>query len=212
MLYFLPLYFQAVDNVEATQAGVRLLPGIIGGILGSLFSGALMQWTGTFYVLTIAGYAILTAGLVPILLFTGVPGANTWDIHIGLAACGFGNGIGLTTSMIGLIASVTPQDQAVATACLFLFRSLGAAVGLSLSTTVAQLSLRALLGERLGSGLDADTIAEGVRLSLNYINHLSPELQKIVRDCYGIALRAGFSLMLGFGIKAIMSSGKCTSV
>jgi len=49
-IFYLPLFFQAVDGFSATQAGVRLLPGICAGVCGSLFGGILMQRTG--YVLS----------------------------------------------------------------------------------------------------------------------------------------------------------------
>jgi len=203
-----PLFSQAVDSCDATVAGIRLLRGIIAGTIGSLFAGLMMQWTGCFYTLTIFAYSTLTLGFVPILLFSGLAAKSTWAISIGLAACGFGNGIGLTTSLIGLIANVSPQDQAVATACSYLFRSLGAAVGLLLSATVVQEALMIQPKEHLGIEGDANAIAEGVRLSLDFIDHLEPGLQDIVRRCYGTATRARFVLMLGLATLAIVSSCK----
>jgi len=169
-----PLFSQAVDSCDATVAGIRLLPGIIAGTIGSLFAGLMMQWTGCFYTLTIFAYSTLTLGFVPILLFSGP------------AACGFGNEIGLTTSLIGLIANVSPQDQAVATACSYLFHSLGAAVGLSLSATVVQEASKIQMKEYLGIEGDANAIAEGARLSLDFIDHLEPGLQDIVGDVMGL--------------------------
>ena len=48
-LFYIPLFYQAVDGFTATQAGVRLLPGILAGVLGSLFGGIFMQKTGKYY-------------------------------------------------------------------------------------------------------------------------------------------------------------------
>ena len=45
-IFFIPLFFQAVDGFSATQAGVRLLPGILAGVSGSLLGGIIMQKTG----------------------------------------------------------------------------------------------------------------------------------------------------------------------
>ena len=45
-IFYVPLFFQAVDGLSATQAGVRLLPGICAGVSGSLFGGIVMQRTG----------------------------------------------------------------------------------------------------------------------------------------------------------------------
>ncbi|MCJ1373392.1 hypothetical protein MMC20_004620 [Loxospora ochrophaea] len=195
-LFYIPLFFQAVDGFNATQAGVRLLPGIIAGVSGSLFAGLLMQKTGKYYWLTVIAYSFLTVGMVPILLCTGLVVNSTYGISLGLVINGFSNGIGVTTTLIGLIANAAPQDQAVATACSYLFRSLGSVVGLSLSATVVQQSLRVQLRNRLGSGKDADRIVQGVRESLEYIKTLNPEIAEIVRQCYGSATTAGFGFML----------------
>ncbi len=122
---------------------------------------------------------------------------------------GFGNGIGVTTSLIGLIANASPQDQAVATACSYLFRSLGSVVGLSLSATVVQQSLRNQLRDQLKSGKDAENIVKRVRESLDYIRTLEPEVRETVRQCYGNATRNGFYLMLGIVFFAMLSSCAC---
>lgn len=101
-LFYIPLFYQAVDGLSATQAGVRLLPAIIAGVSGSLFAGIVMKKTGRYYWLTVAAYTALLAGFVPILLFTGLIVNSTWGISVGTAICGFGNGIGVTSSLIAL--------------------------------------------------------------------------------------------------------------
>lgn len=165
-----------------------------------------MQTTGKYYWLTVCAYTTLTLGMIPILLSTGLVGNSTYGISVGLVVCGFSNGIGVTTSLIALIANASPADQAVATACSYLFRSLGSVVGLSLSATVVQQSLRIQLRDRLKSGKDAEHIVNRVRQSLDYIKTLDPEAREIVRQCYGTATRAGFALMLGIVACAMLSS------
>ena len=122
VIFYLPLFFQAVDGFTATQAGVRILPAIASGVTGSLFGGVLMQRTGKYYWLTVSAYTFLTLGLIPILLFTGIVANNTYGILVGFSIGGFSNGIGITTSLIGLIANASHQDQAITTACSYLFR------------------------------------------------------------------------------------------
>lgn len=101
-LFYIPLYFQAVKGLSATQAGVRLIPSIIAGVSGSLFSGIYMQKTGKYFWLTVATYTNLTIGMTTILLFSGVLTDSMVGIVIGMVICGFSNGIGVTTSLIGL--------------------------------------------------------------------------------------------------------------
>jgi hypothetical protein len=101
-LFYLPLYFQAMDGVSATSAGLRLLPCICAGVSGSLFSGFVMRWTGKYYWLTVIGYTSLTLGLTVIFLFSGGITDSLLPILLGTIACAFGNGIGVTTTLISL--------------------------------------------------------------------------------------------------------------
>ena len=205
-LFYLPLFFQAVDGLSASQAGVRLIPGIVAGVSGSLFGGLLMQKTGKYYWLTVSAYTNLTLGMIPIVLCTGLLINNTYFISLGLVICGFSNGIGVTTSLIGLIANASTEDQAIATACSYLFRSLGSVLGLSLSATVVQQSLKTQLKDRLKSGRNAEQIVRRVRESLDYVKTLEPEVREVVEECYGVATRNGFCLMLIFAAFAMLSS------
>ncbi|KAE8339066.1 hypothetical protein BDV24DRAFT_152992 [Aspergillus arachidicola] len=195
-LFYIPLYFQAVDGVSATVAGLRLLPSILAGVSGSLFAGFVMKWTGKFYWLTVAAYSLLTLGVTTIFLFSGGATESLVPMIMGMVLSGFGNGIGVTSTLICLISNSTPEDQAVVTACSYLFRSLGSVIGLSLSSTVVQQILRGRLRSALRDSKDIDRIVDGVRQSLDYIKTLDPSVAKVVRGCYGWAMNKGFAFMI----------------
>lgn len=195
-LFYIPLFFQAVDGVSATAASLRLLPPILFGVSGSLSGGLILRKTGKYYWLTVCAYCLLTVGSVTFTLFTGIITKSTIGIIIGMCMSAFGNGTGVTTSLIGLIANAAPEDQAVATACSYLFRSLGSVIGISLITTVVNQVLRTQLESKLGSGKEAERIVSGVRRSLDYIRTLDPEIAATVRECYAQATRDGFAFMI----------------
>ncbi|CAC9890517.1 MFS general substrate transporter [Aureobasidium pullulans] len=205
-LFYIPLYFQAVDGLTATQAGVRLIPGIIAGVSGSLFGGFYMQRTGKFYWLTVIAYTCLVVGMATVFLFTGFVVNSTIGIIIGMCICGSGNGVGVTSTLIGLIANASREDQAVATACSYLFRSLGSVFGVSISATLANQSLRDNLASALSNGNAAAEIAERVRESLAYINTLEPGVRALVRECYAQSTRAAFGLEIGLVAGAAVSA------
>jgi hypothetical protein len=46
ILFYIPLFYQGVFDLNATQSGVRLLPGIVASVTGSLLSGLIMQRSG----------------------------------------------------------------------------------------------------------------------------------------------------------------------
>ena len=208
VLFYIPLFYQAVDGFSATQAGVRLLPNVLGSVSGSLSGGLLIQRTGKYYWLTVLAYSTATLGSLLIILCTGLVVNNTSGISVGLALGGYCLGIGTTTTLIGLIANAAPKDQAVATACSYLFRSLGSVVILALSASIVQQSLRSQLQEQLSSGKDAEEIVRRVRESLDYVKTLKPTVQEVVRQCYASSTRNGFVFMFGIACCGMVSSCK----
>lgn len=209
-LFYTPLYFQAVDNVSATGAGVRLIPSIVCSVSGSLLGGIYMQKTGRYFWLTVCAYTLLTAGLVVIFLCSGIITRNTVAIIIGMCVCAFGNGIGVTSTLIGLIANASKDDQAIATACSYLFRSLGSVFGVAMSATVANSALRRNLASdlpRLGlPESEALEIADRVRESLAYLRELKPAVRSLVADCYARSTTAAFGLQIGLVAGAAASA------
>ena len=205
VIFYIPLFFQAVDGVSAFEAGLRLIPGIIGSVAGSVGAGMIMQKTGKFYWITVIAYILLPCGSLLIVLFSGFITNSTVGIITALVFCGLGGGVGVTTTLIALIANADPKDQAIATACSYLFRSLGSAIGLSISSTVVQQSLRTQLREKL-SGDQADEIVERVRQSLEYIIELDPATRELVRLCYQKATNAAFGLAVVLVCGSLVSS------
>ncbi|TAQ91243.1 hypothetical protein B7494_g459 [Chlorociboria aeruginascens] len=196
IIFYVPLCLQAVEGLSATGAGLRLIPVMIGAVSGSLFGGRVMQKTGRYYWLTVGCIVFSIAGTIVVLLCSGVPFHSSWGMIVGLSIAAFGSGATITTTLINVIANAAPQDQAIATACTYLFRSLGSVLGLSLASTVVQQSLRTQLRSSLDSGHDADEIVDRVRQSLDYIKELEPQTRSIVRLCYQRATSASFGMSI----------------
>ncbi|KAF9473933.1 member of the major facilitator superfamily, partial [Pholiota conissans] len=200
-LFHLSLYFQAVMGQSASKASLWLIIGVIGGLTGSLMGGLIMQATGKYYVLTLLGYVALFIGTVTVTLTSGI----TVTSAIGIAIGNVGNGGGITTSLISLIANAGHADQAIATAVSYLFRSLGSVVGLSVGSTLVQGTLRSALLRRL-SGADVDEIVRKVRESLKYIDTLDPLTQLAVRASYNDAIHVTFWFSVAMAACGLLAS------
>ena len=87
------------------------------------------------------------------------------------------------------VNNVEKSDQAIATACFYVFSQLGSAVGTSVASTIIQSVLRTRLNDVLGA---IDGILNA-RDSLDFVNDLAPELQVVVRGIYASAI--GFSFV-----------------
>ena len=104
-IFFLPLYFQVIDGFSATKSSVLLIPCIIASVIGSLLGGIYMQKTGRYYWITVICYAVLTFGIVLIILTSGLLVNRLAGMVIGMCICAFSNGAGVTTTLIGLSKS-----------------------------------------------------------------------------------------------------------
>ncbi|KAF7535776.1 hypothetical protein G7Z17_g13147 [Cylindrodendrum hubeiense] len=154
ILFFMPLFFQAVQGNSATRSGALLVPAMIAGVIASLFGGWWIKRTGRFYWVTVSG---------------STPGEV-----LGLVITSLGAGCGITTTLVGLLANAAVEDTAVVIACSYLFRSLGSSIGISTGSAVLQQVLRTQLAARLPNGDEAREIEEKVRQSLDYIKELPP--------------------------------------
>lgn len=155
LLFHVSLYLQAVKEYTPSQASLWFIPSVLASVGGSLGGGIIIQATGRYYILTILAHVVQLIGVVLIVLLTLPSGALGYSVPamiIGLMLSSLGNGGGITTSLIAIIANAGPADQAVATAVSYLFRSVGAVVGVSLGSTIVQSALRTTLEAKLGLG------------------------------------------------------------
>ncbi|GJN68833.1 hypothetical protein PLIIFM63780_000981 [Purpureocillium lilacinum] len=202
LLFFLPLYFQAVESYSATVSGSLLVPAMVAGVLASIGGGWVIKRTGKFYAITIAGYGLQALGILPLavaLWYKATVGEVT-----SLMMSAFGSGSGITTTLIGLLANASTEDTAVVVACSYLFRSLGSSIGISISSAVLQQVLRTQLAARLPNGDEARRIEEHVRQNIDYIRDLPPRIAEQVRSSYQIATLGAFVPTLVFSSVAFL--------
>ncbi|KAL0577780.1 hypothetical protein V5O48_004208 [Marasmius crinis-equi] len=195
------LYCQAVRAFSASQAGLAILPIILGGVLGSIVGGLVIQTTGKYYFITALGSLLQVLGFLAITLDSGVVVASMLGISAGLFVSGFGNGIGITTSLVALISNAGKEDQAISTAVSYLFRSLGAVVGISVGATILQDTLRNILRHRL-TGHDVNEVVRKVRESLKYLDQLDSDTRTIVKASYESSIHITMWYSLGLAICA----------
>ncbi|KAG9243238.1 major facilitator superfamily domain-containing protein [Calycina marina] len=204
-IFYIPLYLQVVTHLTPTDAGLRLIPSITCTVVGSLFAGRMIQATGKYYWLTFGCMSVSLIGTIVVFVSGGIFDAP-WVMIGGLCLMTFGTGSMVTSTLINVIANAGPADQAIATACSYLFRSLGSVIGVSLGSTAVQQRLRVLLVSKLGGEKIPDEIVNRVRDSLDFIETLDPATRKIVVECYQKASTAAFGMSIAFVGVALISS------
>ncbi|WYZ40553.1 hypothetical protein EsH8_IV_000894 [Colletotrichum jinshuiense] len=203
-IFFLPLFFQAVQGSSATQAGAALVPAMIASVVASVSAGVFMRRTGRYYTLTVLAYGFMVLAVVPTVVFIYL--GSSWGVVAGMALLALGGGAGITTTLVALLSNAAVQDTAVVVACSYLFRSLGSSIGISVCSAVLQQVLRTQLSARLSDGEEARRIEEKVRESLDYIRELPPRVAGEVRVSYQVATLGATVPMALFLVLAFLST------
>jgi hypothetical protein len=125
-------YLQVVHNQSITHAGYILNSFSLTSAFISPFIGLIIRYTGNVKYTACAGIPFVVLGtalLIPL---------RTPSTHVGLLVMcqlfnGIGTGIFATCGQLAVMAAVTHQEIAVATALWGMFGSIGAAVGLTIA-------------------------------------------------------------------------------
>ncbi|KAI0533591.1 major facilitator superfamily transporter [Xylaria digitata] len=125
VIYYIPIYFQSINNAGPTLSGVYNLPLILGTSAAILISGATITATGIATPIMAASSALATIGAG--LLYTLSIGTPTgkWIGYQILAGVGFG--FGFQVPIIVAQANADLQDLAATTAIIVFFQTLGGA-------------------------------------------------------------------------------------
>jgi hypothetical protein len=117
LLYYLPLYFQSVDNRSAIGSGVLNLPLVLAMVVGSIFSGIMVTKTGHAapFMLVAAMFCTVSSGLM-----------YTYDIGTSMAAWvgyqflyGLAIGMGFQMGITIAQANAAVEDMSSVTAIVF---------------------------------------------------------------------------------------------
>jgi EmrB/QacA subfamily drug resistance transporter len=153
VIVFMPIHFQVVAGVSATQSGLLLLPLLLAGTVSTVVAGRVISRTGRYKAFPVAGLALMSVGL---LLLSRI------DVGTSLAAASltlvvFGAGFGMVTQVltIAIQNAVDRSDLGIATATANLFRSLGGSVGVAV--------FGAIFASRVGTSAgDPERVAHGL--------------------------------------------------
>jgi len=126
-IVMIPLYMQVVKGYGATEAGLKLIPLMLGIVSTSIFSGKAISKSGKYKKFPIAGTAIMSFGILAMATLK----ADTpyWQVAIFAVTVGVGLGLSMQTIVIALQNAVDFKDMGIATSSNTFFRSLGSVFG-----------------------------------------------------------------------------------
>ncbi len=140
-VFFLPVFFQEVAGVDATESGLLLIPFMIGTAMATTFAGRRVERTGRYRAWPIVGGFVMTLGVLA-LTTVGLDTAVAAVAAMGTIV-GIGIGFAMQTSILAVQNAVDLSDMGMGTSTALLARTLGGTVGTP------------LLGAVLAAGLPA---------------------------------------------------------
>ena len=190
-IVMLPLYLQVVKGNTATEAGLKLIPLMLGIVSTSIFSGKQISKHGHYKRFPIIGTAVMTAGILAMVTLN----AQTpfWKLSIFAIMVGAGLGLSMQTIVIALQNSVDFKDMGVATSSNTFFRSLGSVFGTAIFGTILTnrvghyltTNFQELAASNPGalSGFDTSKL-DGIQNNTAVLKTLPPEIQTTAIDAF----------------------------
>jgi EmrB/QacA subfamily drug resistance transporter len=139
----MPLYLQLVNGATPTEAGLLMVPMILGLMIASIVSGQVIARTGRYKQFPIIGSFLLTAAFF--FLTFSTYDKPVWFTMIGMFVTGLGLGQLMQTLTIASQNAVGPRDMGVATSGATFFRQIGGTLGVA--------AIFSVLFSRLGTTL-----------------------------------------------------------
>ncbi|TGJ81842.1 hypothetical protein E0Z10_g6910 [Xylaria hypoxylon] len=212
MLYYLPLYSQAVLGANALISGIYILPLIVASSLAAAFVGFFIQKTGRYLDIMYIGQFL---SIIGVGLFIYLPFERSLArLFIFEILVGVGCGLNIEPPLIAVQAINSARDTAAVVSSMNFARSIAIAISIVVGGVIFQNEMTAAnpalvtqIGAELGRQFNGDQAAAKVEA----INELPDQQQGVVRQAYFHSLRdvwimyvafAGLSLLFNVFVRA----------
>ena len=206
LLYYLPLYYEAVKGYSPIITGVALFPETFTVAPAAVVVGIVITKTGRYRPSLQLGWLLATAGCGILILMhpgTSVAGFILLNLTVGL-----GMGMVFPAMTIAIQASSPARDVAFAMGTFSLFRSFGQAVGVAVGGVVFQNEIKRKMGHNPLLADVAREYAADASALVQVIKHMadgSPEKTALVK-AYSDSLDVVWILMCAFAGVALVAS------
>jgi len=197
-LAYLPTYLQMVTGVNATQAGLLMIPMMAALLVSSIVAGQLVSRTGRYKWLPIVGTVIVAVALA--LMSTMTPTLPIWILCSFLALMGLGLGMSMQILILIVQNSFPVREVGTATASNNYFRQIGASLGAAIVGSLFVARLTDLLGERMPAGAAAGGGSNSFTPAI--VRDLPSAVRDIIVGSYNDALTPVFLYMVPLVIVA----------
>ncbi|KAM0798083.1 major facilitator superfamily domain-containing protein [Usnea florida] len=204
-LYYLPLYYEAVQGLSPILSGVALFPETFTVAPGAFIVGTLISRTGRYRWAVWSGWAITTLGLGLLYLLDVNTSTVEW-IFLNLVV---GVGLGFNYSALGvtLQAATSEEDMTSAVAMFTFFRLMGQALGVVIGGVTFQNEIRSKLLAIPSLAPMADQYAnDGAALAQQISSIKNSDDRANVIQVYADSLKTVWAVLCGVAALALLTS------
>ncbi len=151
---YMPLYFQVVHKLSATDAGLALIPIVVMTTPGSMLSGRSMMHLRRYKVSAIVGAIIMIASVTALVIWPAMP---LTGVILALTLIGFGAGTVYPVATVSIQNSVPSHQVGTATGAMNFFRALAATLAVAIMGAILLAGLGAMPERGTGVELLVET-------------------------------------------------------
>ncbi|KAI9878040.1 MAG: hypothetical protein M1830_002091 [Pleopsidium flavum] len=201
LLYYLPIWFQAVKGVSAFRSGIMNIPLVLSVVVASIVSGGLVTTFGYYTPFMIGSSIFMSIGAGLLTTFKPDTGHQMW---IGYQViCGFGIGLGMQQPLIAVQTVLDISEVPTATALLIFLQTFGGAVFVSIGQNVFTNKLVSGI-ETLVPGLNPAIVVRTGATSIQ--SSIAPEYLPGVTLAYNNALTQAYTVAVAMACLTIIGS------
>ncbi|KAF2015868.1 MFS general substrate transporter [Aaosphaeria arxii CBS 175.79] len=134
LVYYLPIWFQAIKGVSATKSGIMNLPAILGLVIISMLAGGAVTAIGYYTPFMLTSSVLMAVGAGLLSTFETNTGHSMW---IGYQFIfGAGVGFGMQQTLVCVQTVLPDDDIPIGTAIMMFAQTLGGALFISVGQNV----------------------------------------------------------------------------
>jgi MFS family permease len=198
VLFFIPIYFQAILGSSPARAGVQMLPITLVAIPGAVIAAIVLSKFGKYKALHLAGFIILTLGMGLFAYLDRYSSNAEWIVFQIIAA--LGSGMILNTLLPAFQAPLAESDQAAATASWAFMRSFGNIWGVAIPASIFNNQFNKY-AYRISDAAVRQTLSNGhayQHASNTFINNLSDPVKSEVIGVFSDSLKLVWEVSIVF--------------
>jgi EmrB/QacA subfamily drug resistance transporter len=134
-ILLLPQYLQIVHGSSPTEAGLQMIPLVVGIMAGSVIAGQMVAHTGKYKIFPLVGTVFIVAALVSLSLVVGAD-TSVWTLVPFMVLMGLGLGFNFQPVILAVQNAVSPREIGVATSSVTFFRQMGGTLGTAVFLSV----------------------------------------------------------------------------